>query len=783
MRRMISAIVIMVSFSLGAAFPVAENGKAKCVIVHPDRIEAWNRGRYPNLMVLELKKYLEKMTGAVFEIYPESKAPKDTPAIFAGNTRAAREAGIDISKLGKREWRIKSDDNRVILAGGSVTGSMYALYVFLEKKFGVLYLSPEAERIPFFRKLSLERTELGGKPAFESNYNYHGYFRASTGTAGKKLVELYELKHRSAEAYEDMGYDRKVSVKTGHCHSFFRYVPPKKYFREHPEYYSMNKDGKRACLPSGQLCLTNPDVKKIVIRQLLEWIQADKAENPGNHALVYDFSQEDNTSYICLCNTCRAVTEKHGGEAGLILEFVNDMARAVRAEHPEIMIKTFAYVSTENPVRTIRPEKNVIVWLCDLYSKSNRMKPLTDSENKERLKLLADWMKQTDQISLWDYWNMGAGDQPEVLIDAIAADTRLFHRLGLKYLFNECEIGTKSCNLRPQSFIWLQYYVSYKLQENPALPLEPVVTEFMDAYYGEAAPRMKEYLALLRSTVKENTPTFMQIQNRHFPYVTSGFLAKSRDIVLGALRAAESPDIAQRVRNELNVIDYAFIKILGRETVPGVTRDAVIAEYRDNMLSYVNATALLADGRHRDAAKKEVMDEIETFNLKFDDLPPQFAGVAAEDIKLFAHPHFPFSYQDARRVKDPESSMPLSLAYLPVDQSKHKVPWVMGLYEPTAKKAKTKRLYDIPQDEKYHWILIDRFKIGPMTRIWAPGSWHMGIQLKDAFTIADGIEEANNPNYFDVWVSIRFQGPAYVKGSAKENAVYIDRAALIRRRK
>ncbi len=62
MRRMISAIVIMASFSLAAAFPIAENGKAKCVIVHPDRIEAWNRGRYPNLMVLELKKYLEKMT-------------------------------------------------------------------------------------------------------------------------------------------------------------------------------------------------------------------------------------------------------------------------------------------------------------------------------------------------------------------------------------------------------------------------------------------------------------------------------------------------------------------------------------------------------------------------------------------------------------------------------------------------------------------------------------------------------------------------------------------------
>lgn len=160
MRRMISAIVIMASFSLAAAFPIAENGKAKCVIVHPDRIEAWNRGRYPNLMVLELKKYLEKMTGAVFEIYPKSKAPKDTPAIFAGNTRAAREAGIDISKLGKREWRIKSDDNRVILAGGSVTGSMYALYVFLEKKFGVLYLSPEAERIPFSGNCLLREPSL-----------------------------------------------------------------------------------------------------------------------------------------------------------------------------------------------------------------------------------------------------------------------------------------------------------------------------------------------------------------------------------------------------------------------------------------------------------------------------------------------------------------------------------------------------------------------------------------------------------------------------------------------
>ncbi len=779
MRKLIFSALCCLAFSPVMAFPIAEKGQAKCIIVHPDKTEDF-RNEMKNFAPLELKSYLEKITGAEFRIYAESKAPANTPAIYIGNTAAAAKAGIKTGAMENREWYVKAEKNRMYIAGGTQTGTLYGLYIFLEEKLGVRYLSPEVERVPQKADVSLDDFVLSGKPAWGSNHNYHDYFQLRTGEPGKTMVELYEIKHRSGERWEDSKYDRKISMKALGGHSFFRYLPPDKYFKDHPEYYSMNEDGKRAYLPSGQLCLSNSAVKELVIRQLHAWIAEDKAANPGDYALVYDFSQEDNSNYICKCPECIAVTKKYGGEIGLVLEFVNDMAKSIEDKYPDIRIKTFAYVSTEKPVEGIRPAGNVIVQYCDLYSKSNRLKPLTDPENKERYQLLADWAAQTNHLSLWDYWNMGAGENPEILIDAMAQDIRLFKKLGVKYLFNECEIGTYSLGLLPQSFIWLQYYVSYKLMENPDSELEPIVEDFMNAYYGAAAPAMKEYLAGLRKAIGENTPTFSQIQNYQMTYVTPAFLVRSRNQLRKALAAADTDEIRQSVKNELNVIDYALIRESGKAAIPGIDRSAVIAEYRVNMLSYAAATRLINDD-YREEAKKAIEDECETFNLKFADLPPGIAKDA--EIRYFAHPHFPYDYQDAKRAHDPESTMKISLGYLPDDQSKHQLPWAMGVYEPTTKASIDKKLQSVPQDEKYHWVKVGNIKIGPQTRLWGHGSWHMAIYLRNAFVAADGIAETDNPNYYDVWVSIRFQGRAYVKNSTKPNAVYIDRVVLVPNKK
>ncbi|MCH8962875.1 MAG: DUF4838 domain-containing protein, partial [Bacteroidetes bacterium] len=44
----------------------------------------------------------------------------------------------------------------------------------------------------------------------------------------------------------------------GPVHSYYHYLPPVQYFKDHPEWYSL-VDGERVS-SGGQLCLTNPEM-------------------------------------------------------------------------------------------------------------------------------------------------------------------------------------------------------------------------------------------------------------------------------------------------------------------------------------------------------------------------------------------------------------------------------------------------------------------------------------------------------------------------------------------
>ena len=54
----------------------------------------------------------------------------------------------------------------------------------------------------------------------------------------------------------------------------------------------------------------------------------------------------------------------------------------------------------------------------------------------------------------------------------------------------------------------------------------------------------------------------------------------------------------------------------------------------------------------------------------------------------------------------------------------------------------------------------------------------MGANLFGVYVPADGLKD--NPNLYDVWVSVKVTGPAYVKGSKKENIISLDKIVLCR---
>ena len=151
------------------------------------------------------------------------------------------------------------------------------------------------------------------------------------------------------------------TVYEGFVHTFYRLVPPERYFKTNPEYFSMIDGARRS--EHGQLCLTNEDLLEVVIEEVRRRLKA----NP--EAAIVSISQNDSgggDGGACQCGRCRAVDEAEGSPSGVLLRFVNAVAERLEPEFPAVAFDTLAYQYTRKPPRITRPRPSVIVRLCSI---------------------------------------------------------------------------------------------------------------------------------------------------------------------------------------------------------------------------------------------------------------------------------------------------------------------------------------------------------------------------------------------------------------------------------
>ena len=161
--------------------------------------------------------------------------------------------------------------------------------------------------------------------------------------------------------------------------------------------------------------------------------------------------------------------------------------------------------------------------------------------------------------------------------------------------------------------------------------------------------------------------------------------------------------------------------------------------------------------------------------------------VKGEYIFDFNAHHMNENGPNSKRVTDPDSPSGYAMKLAVKDGSKyitlrgekheyHRLPFTMGVYNWAERKSGPTRILnekEIPQDEKYHLYKLGRWYLIQCSRLWAHWSWSFMILPSEAYTLT--------PDYMsDIYISIKFTGPAYVKGSRKENAVYIDRVLVAR---
>ena len=464
----------------------------------------------------ELQRFTEQMTGVKLPIATD-EAPLPARAVVLGDTRFTSEVlggPGEVKGLGEDGFRLVRRGDRVLVLGGPVRGTLYGVYELLERFGGCRWYSSWHSVIPRRQSLAVPVLDETQKPAFALREPF--WFDMFDGDlAARNKVNGNSM--RLSEKHG--GHSYRFGGGLGSCHTFNTLCSPEAYFAAHPEYFSQ-VNGKRV-KDHTQLCLSNPDVLRVVTSNVLARIRRD----PG--ASFYGVSQNDWYNY-CTCPACKAVDDAEESHAGSMIAFVNQIAEAVEKEFPNATIETLAYQYTRKPPKTIRPRANVMPCLCTIECDFSF--PITASAFKEDRAFMDDirgWSAICKHLYVWDYttdFRDYTSPFPNVL--ALQGNVEFFHTNGVEYLFEQ-----GAYQGRHGDFAELKAWLLAKWMWNPDLPQEPLLQDFFQGYYGAAAPCVRTYFDALHSYYRDPANRPLRIfDDPRRALLTDDFYARAGDL-------------------------------------------------------------------------------------------------------------------------------------------------------------------------------------------------------------------------------------------------------------
>jgi hypothetical protein len=460
----------------------------------------------------EFRDYFEKISGVKLPMVDENQ-PSAAHEIIIGNGNRLQQNKIrpGFGKDNADAFLIRTKGEKLFIAGGSPSGTLNGVYSFLEKYLGCRYYTPSVIKIPRLARIELPELNDREFPVFSFR---ELYFPARYDT-------VYRAWHK-LNSHQAGSWGMWV-------HTFDDLVPPESYFDDYPEYFS-EINGARTS--KGQLCLSNPEVLKVLTTNLKEKM----SRNPG--AKYWSVSQNDN--YLaCQCENCKRISEKYGGESGLMIWFVNQVA-----EHfPEKVISTLAYQYTRSAPKQISPLPNVNIMLCTI--ECNRSKPIKDDPSSASfVQDIKDWTKLTGNILIWDYVVQFRNYiSPFPNLNVLQPNLEFFADYGCRLMFQQGSGSALS------EFVDLRTYLIAKLLWDPEADATDIMDDFIYGYYGAAAPFIKDYITMLHEELG-NSGGDLWIYG--YPY--SGISSFLRPVMIPAY--TQLFDEAEKaVKNDAEILD------------------------------------------------------------------------------------------------------------------------------------------------------------------------------------------------------------------------------------
>jgi hypothetical protein len=524
------AVVVLCASASHGKITIAENGEANALIVVA--AEATEPEQHA---AVELAHFLGQITGAEFAIVNEARRRQS--CIFVGPDAAARGyRRLSAEGLGEEGVLLQTVRDDLIVTGGRPRGTLYAVYTFLEDILGCRWWSSTESTIPTQATIVVDELDYRYVPILE--YREPFWFDAHDGDWAVRN----KSNGNSVRVKEKRGGKHKYE---GFVHTFYPLIPPQKYFADHPEWFS-EIDGKRTT-ERAQLCLTNEEMRQELVKNLRERLRA----NP--EATIASVSQNDWRGN-CQCDKCAAVEKEEGSPAGLMLRFVNAVAEDIEDEFPHVAISTLAYQYTRKPPKLVKPRPNVIVRLCSIECSFS--KPLADERNKPFRDDIVGWSKICDRLYIWDYvTNFRHHIMPHPNLRVLGPNVKFFADHSVKGIFEQGAYTTNGAEMAE-----LRAWVLAKLLWDPNRDGDALVNEFVEGYYGQAAPHIKAYLEVTHDAVEESGDWLGCFEKFTAKYLSFDTLSRGWAHLARAEAAVrDDPDLRFRVQTAQLPVMYSFM--------------------------------------------------------------------------------------------------------------------------------------------------------------------------------------------------------------------------------
>ena len=456
----------------------------------------------------------------------------------------------DLAKIKNADgFLIKTYGDSICICGKTDEGTLFGTYYFIERYLGVEWLNDSCE---YFESPAQSSDYI------EEIYDFSAYMRFLHSHLGfnEKYRARQRLNYTVGDVNDRPSYGGLRGIKFAFSwglfgHTFEVLLPYEKYYEAHPEWYSFDSrhfgENHRY-----QICLTNPEVLKIVTENVLAYLKANpdcKIISVSQNDAYADFSNN-----ACMCENCRKIYERDGNYSAVLIEFVNKVARKVKEQFPNVFVHTFAYHNTEEPPKTVIPEDNVIVQFCLHLPFGYSITENNGVALRERRKF-ENWKRIAKHVFVWTYicdhsWYFA----PIGNFRSLYENTVYFLKNGVLGLFQQ-----ENYDYTVGEFSDLRGYLTAKLLNYPNSTYEEYlgyIQTYLVGVFGAGGKYIGEYLKLLDEKFYHLDYYGLSPQEKLRFFGDEQFVARGKELYQKALSETSDEKLKERILNNRLQLDF-----------------------------------------------------------------------------------------------------------------------------------------------------------------------------------------------------------------------------------